>query len=159
MIDKELIFHQLDLTDFNAVIKKMGRTMEERGYVKDSYIEAVLEREKNTPTGLEMNEYGIAIPHTDKNHVKDSIISIATLKESVTVYSMIEPTKAIKIQLVILMAIKDPEGQVKMLGKLMSLFQDVQTLQALESAKNKEEMYTIISKLGLSSKESLSKLN
>lgn len=153
MIDKELIFHQLNITDFQTVIEEMGKKMQELGYVKDSYIGAVIEREKNTPTGLEMNEYGIAIPHTDKEHVNESIISVATLKNSVTVYSMIDPTKPIEIQLIILMAIKDPNGQVKMLGNLMGLFQDVTTLQALENAENEEEMYSIISKLGLNSEE------
>lgn len=149
MIDKKLIFNKVDKNDFASLINLLGGEMENLGYVKDTYVNAVIEREKGFPTGLQMGEYGIAIPHTDKEHVNESAIAIATLKEPITVHSMINPDDQVKVQLVILMAVEDPDGQVKMLSKLMGLFQDIDTLKALEDAASTEEMYEIVGTMNL----------
>lgn len=62
---------------------------------------------------------------------------------------MIDPTKVIRVSLVILMAVKDPSGQVKMLSKLMGLFQNVEMLKTLETASSSDEMYEILSTIEL----------
>ena len=137
VIKRELLFSKMKPQDYEEMIAFLGKKMEEQGYVKPSYTSAVLEREKGFPTGLQMGDYGIAIPHTDREHVYQSALAIATLASPIEVRS------------VILMAVEDPDGQVKMLSKLMGLFQDVETLKRLEQASSVEEMYTIVAKMAL----------
>ncbi|MDT2760531.1 PTS sugar transporter subunit IIA [Enterococcus xiangfangensis] len=149
MIKRELLFSKLKPQDYEEVITFLGKKMEELGYVKPTYVPAVLEREKGFPTGLQMGDYGIAIPHTDREHVRQSVLAIATLKEPIEVYSMINPEEKVSVSLVILMAVEDPDGQVKMLSKLMRLFQDVETLKCLEKVSSTEEMYNIVAKMEL----------
>ncbi|MGG5314401.1 PTS sugar transporter subunit IIA [Enterococcus sp. AZ072] len=149
MLKKELLFYKLAPDDYETLVRFLGGRMEELGYVKASYVPAVVEREKGFPTGLSMGNYGIAIPHTDREHVNQSVLAIATLKKPIYVCSMIDPTKEVEVSLVILMAVEDPDGQVKMLSKLMGLFQDVETLKQLEQSNSCEEMYRILSKLEL----------
>ncbi|MBU5365422.1 PTS sugar transporter subunit IIA [Enterococcus devriesei] len=151
MIKRELLFSKLKPQDYQEMITFLGTRMEELGYVKETYVSAVLEREKGFPTGLKMGDYGIAIPHTDRIHVHQSVLAIATLKEPIAVHSMIDPTEVVPVSLVILMAVEDPDGQVKMLSKLMGLFQDVETLKRLEKAKSATEMYEIVAKMELES--------
>lgn len=57
--------------------------MFEKGYVKSTYIDAVLEREKTLPTGLDIGEMCVAIPHTDSKHVNESNVALAVLKNPV----------------------------------------------------------------------------
>ncbi|MDT2674375.1 PTS sugar transporter subunit IIA [Enterococcus dongliensis] len=149
MIKRELLFSKMKPQDYEEIITFLGQKMEELGYVKSTYVPAVLEREKSLPTGLQMGDYGIAIPHTDREHVRQSILAVATLKEPIEVHSMINPEEKVRVSLVILMAVEDPDGQVKMLSKLMGLFQDIETLKRLEKASSVEEMYTIITKMEL----------
>lgn len=149
MLRKELLFYKLAPDDYESLVRFLGGRMEEMGYVKNSYVPAVVEREKGFPTGLSMGDYGIAIPHTDREHVNQSVLAIATLKKPIYVHSMIDPTQKVEVSLVILMAVEDPDGQVKMLSKLMGLFQDVETLKQLEQSNSNEEMYRILSKLEL----------
>ncbi|GCF92442.1 PTS fructose transporter subunit IIA [Enterococcus florum] len=149
MLRKELLFHKLAVEDYESLVRFLGGRMEAFGYVKASYVPAVVEREKGFPTGLSMGDYGIAIPHTDREHVYESALAIATLKRPIYVHSMIDPTKKVEVSLVILMAVENPDGQVKMLSKLMGLFQDVETLKQLEQANSSEEMYQILSQLEL----------
>lgn len=149
VIKRELLFSKMKPQDYEEMIAFLGKKMEEQGYVKPSYTSAVLEREKGFPTGLQMGDYGIAIPHTDREHVYQSALAIATLASPIEVRSMINPEDKVQVSLVILMAVEDPDGQVKMLSKLMGLFQDVETLKRLEQASSVEEMYTIVSKMVL----------
>lgn len=149
MLKKELLFYKLAPDDYESLVRFLGGKMEELGYVKASYVPAVVEREKGFPTGLNMGDYGIAIPHTDREHVHQSVLSIATLAKPIQVHSMIDPSQVVEVSLVILMAVEDPDGQVKMLSKLMGLFQDVETLKQLELCDSSEEMYHILSKLEL----------
>lgn len=149
MIDEELIFKKIDAENFDQVVTILGKKMEELNYVKDSYVTAVIEREKNFPTGLAMGDYGIAIPHTDREHVNQSVLAIATLQAPIKIHSMINPDELIEVSLVILMAVEDPEGQVKMLSKLMKMFQDVENLKKLEAAQTVEKMYEIVSEMNL----------
>lgn len=149
MINKELLFPNADANNFQEAVSIIGNKMFDIGFVKDSYVEAVMAREEIFPTGLSMGDYGISIPHTDRQHVKESILGIATFKQPISVYSMIEPEKEIKINIMFLMAVKDPDGQVNMLKKLMSVFQNKNLLQKLENASDKEEMYNVLSKTGL----------
>lgn len=149
VIKRELLFSKMKPHDYAEIITFLGQKMEEQGYVKPTYVPAVLEREKGFPTGLQMGDYGIAIPHTDRVHVHQSALAIATLKEPIEVCSMINPEEKVYVSLVILMAVEDPDGQVKMLSKLMGLFQDVETLKRLERVSSTEEMYDIIAKMEL----------
>lgn len=151
MIDERLVFPNLEVSDFKSSVETMGSNMKDLGYVESSFVDAVLNREVSFPTGLELGTYSIAIPHTDPEHVKKSGISIATLNQPVEVKSMIDPQKTIKVSFIVLMAIKDPKGQLKMLSKLMGFFQDVDTLKMLGEAEEKEEILSIIDGLELSS--------
>lgn len=149
MIRKELLFPNIKAKSFQEAISIVGNEMYKKSYVKETYIDAVIEREKKYPTGLSLGDYGIAIPHTDREHVRHSVLGVSTLEEPITVYSMIEPEKEIRINLIFLMAVEDPEGQVSMLKKLMTVLQDKDLLQRIESAKNKEEIFEELSKTNL----------
>lgn len=70
--------------------------MFEKGYVKSTYIDAVLEREKTLPTGLDIGEMCVAIPHTDSKHVNESNVALAVLKNPVEFRNMIDPSKKLK---------------------------------------------------------------
>lgn len=151
MIDERLVFTNLEVNDFSTTIQKMGSKMKNLGYVEDTFIDAVITRENSFPTGLELADYSIAIPHTDPEHVRKSAIAIATLSQPVAVNSMIDPQKSVEVSFIVLMAIKDPKGQLAMLSKLMGFFQDVETLKQLEAAQEKEEIIHIINGLELTS--------
>ena len=85
MIWKELkdtlIFLNLKAADNKEVLQIMGDAMIQEGYGEEGFTEALLEREKDYPTGLDVDGIGVAIPHTDAEHVKKEGISIAVLNQ------------------------------------------------------------------------------
>jgi PTS system galactitol-specific IIA component len=123
--------------------------MFEKGYVKSTYIDAVLEREKTLPTGLDIGEMCVAIPHTDSKHVNESNVALAVLKNPVEFRNMIDPSKRVEVMVVFLLAINDPDSQVTLLSKLMSVFQNVELLKQIKSSSSTEEVTKLLECIGI----------
>lgn len=145
MLDPDLILLNVEAKKSEDVINMLGKIMLSKNYVKDDYIDAVLERERSLPTGLDTKDICVAIPHTDSGHVNASSVGIATLKDPVQFSMMVDPEKKLNIDIVFLLAVKDPNSQIKLLKNLMSVFQNEQLLKNLKSAGNKKEVIDLLS--------------
>lgn len=144
MLDLDLVVLDLQAANATEVITKLGGLMQEKDYVKASYVDAVISREQNLPTGLAIGDFYVAIPHTDSNHVNQSNVALAALAEPVTFHSMINPQDALPVELVFLLAIKDPNQQVQLLKSLMSVFQNKELLMSIKAAKTKEQAAALL---------------
>lgn len=144
MIDIDLVSLDMEAKTSMDVIYNLGKLMQDKSYVKDSYIDAVIAREEELPTGLNIDNFYVAIPHTDSNHVNKSNIAIATLKSPVEFREMINPDGKINVELVFLLAVKDPKEQVTLLKSLMSVFQNKKLLIKIKNAKEKKEVAELL---------------
>ena len=107
---------------------------------------ALKEREKVFPTGLQIDDKGVAIPHTDMEHVNRSAIAIASLKNPVSFYQMgtsPDEGEVVSVKLVIMLAITGG-GHMDMLQKAIMLIQDLSVVDKLMSAKDGKEIIQII---------------
>lgn len=105
------------------VIEELAHHLHCKGYVRQEYINSVLDRETNYPTGLPTNTYGIAIPHADSINVIETSIAVAILNED-TLFSEMggsEQSDNIPVRLVFLLAIKDPSKQLQLLQEIVEL--------------------------------------
>ncbi|MFD1449067.1 PTS sugar transporter subunit IIA [Oceanobacillus profundus] len=141
----ELILNnKLSTRDYTEVIKTLGRQMVDAGYAKETYIQAVLDREKTLPTGLKAGITNVAIPHTDITHVNKSAVAIATLNEPVKFHLMEDPSKEVDVDIVFLLAVSQPEEQTELLRNLMAIFQDKELLLKIKNAENKDSLHEIL---------------
>lgn len=145
MLDLDLVVLNMEAETSSEIIEELGALLLSKGYVKDSYVQAVLERERNLPTGLCIGDFCVAIPHTDSGHVNQSNIGIATLKKPSVFHSMINPVEKLNVQLVFLLAVKNPTLQIELLKNLMSVFQNQELLIQLRNATSKEEVSKLLS--------------
>lgn len=145
MLDLDLVVLNMEAETSNEIIRKLGALMVAKGYVKDSYIDAVLERERSLPTGLPIGDFCVAIPHTDSGHVNQSNIAITTLQKPCVFHSMVNPAEKLNIEVVFLLAVKDPTLQIQLLKNLMSVFQNKELLIKVRDAASKEEVATLLS--------------
>ena len=63
LLDKEHIFLDTRVQSDTDAIHRLGEVLKQSGYINDKYIDAVLAREVEFPTGLQLAQQGIAIPH------------------------------------------------------------------------------------------------
>ena len=52
---EDLVFYDFEADDAADVIRKLGVKLEKKGFVKDTYTEAVAAREEEYPTGLNLD--------------------------------------------------------------------------------------------------------
>ena len=141
-MDKDFIVLQLQAQNSAEVICQLGMLLLRKGCVKQGYIEAVLQRETKLPTGLELPNFSVAIPHTNPEHVRKAAFAVGVLAKPVPFHCMVAPDVTTDVHIVFLLAIKDPDKQVELLQKLMALFQNPSLLDGLRRAKTKEEIAT-----------------
>jgi len=147
-----LLHEELVLLDYEAenredLLYKLASVLNDKGYVKESYIQGVLEREKKFPTGLNTEGVKVALPHTDAKHVNKPAILIAKLKKPVKFKEMGLGENDVEAKLIFMMAVKNPDEQVKTLSKLMGILCQKELLTKLYDSTNESEVVDILSKV------------
>lgn len=145
MFAVETIELQYNAKNTEDVLKRLGQLLYSHNFVKDTYLKGILEREKVYPTGLPSRGIPIAIPHTDPIHVKKSQIAVMTLENPVSFSMMGDPEVTLPVQIVFMLAIKDPKQQLQLLKQLMKVFQDEKLLQEILASQDKEHLKTLLS--------------
>ncbi|MCZ2061877.1 PTS sugar transporter subunit IIA, partial [Enterococcus faecium] len=119
------------------------------GCVKDSFLEGITNREQEFPTGLEVNQIGFAIPHTDSAHVNSSQICFASLKEPLVFSDMTDKSHEIPVRLVFMLAMSQPHEQIDTLQNLVSLFQNEEKVNELLACTTKEAFIELVHSAGV----------
>lgn len=136
VVEESNVITGLDAVDSSDVIQKLGQLLIKGSFVHETYIQAVIDREKTFPTGLRTVSGYVAIPHADSTFVKKTGIAIATLSQPVTFKSMENGSDEYPVTLVMLLAIKDVEEVVKVLQKVIALLENEEALSKVQSASN-----------------------
>ena len=144
--NKELIYKKESTLKKNEVLAEMAELLRKNGFVKDTYGEALIKREEEYPTGLETGEINVAIPHVDVKHVNEAAIAVGILKNPIDFNKMEEPENSTAVRIIIMLALDSPQGHIDMLGKIIEMIKNRETLNQLVKEDNKEEIYKIISK-------------
>lgn len=138
-VEHVMIFNEANITH-EDVIRTLGERLIQTGCIVEEYVSAVLEREQHFPTGLEIGEVNAAIPHAAPDFVKQSALAVGIVKQGVTFRNMAEPSQSLDVHVVFLLAMANPESQLKMLEQTMALIQDKQQLQRLAACERAEEV-------------------
>ena len=145
-LNEELVFRNVQAKTDSEVLAFLASEMYKKNYVKEEYIQAIQEREKEYPTGLPSTPPGIAIPHANYEMVNKTTLAIATLKDPVLFHNMENNNEQLPIQIVIMMAIGEPHWQVEMLQKIVGIIQDEPLRQEMIRAGNDTELLELLKK-------------
>ena len=110
---KELIKVGLDAADEEDALRQMSAEFVALGVAKDSFPEALLERERVYPTGLPAIAFDIAIPHCASENVKETSMGVAVLAHPVEFLQMGSPEITLHPEILFMLAIKDPKKQIE----------------------------------------------
>ena len=112
MFNKELIFVFPHMEDKETLIERLGSAAVERALVLPSFTKAVIDREKDYPTGLSTEYIDLAVPHTDACHVIQQAIIVAKLDDPVTFVAMGSDDETVAAKYVFLLLLKNDGEQV-----------------------------------------------
>jgi PTS system galactitol-specific IIA component len=114
------------------------------GSVKDTYFDAMLERERAYPTGLPTQEVKVALPHAGVEHVNYSAMAVGILAHPVKFGEMGAPDNELDVEIVLMLANADPDEQVQTLRKLVDMFDEPASLLALMAAGSPAEVVKLM---------------
>ncbi len=144
LVKPECVFENLEAGSRDEALSTMSRYLVHSGYCHESFPEAILERERIHPSGLPMPGHKIAIPHTDADHVKHSVLLFARLEKPVQFYSMGSPDEQLPVQMISMFALKEKQLIGDMLETLITVYQHDEVLEAILHATGGDEIYTIL---------------
>ena len=122
----------------------IARVLQEQGYAKESYLQAILDREVNYPTGLYAGDYSVAIPHCDPENVNKGAMCVGVLKRPVEWGRMEDADQTCDVSLVIMLAITDPKEHLQMLRKVIALIQDQELVGRIVASRDANEVYDLV---------------
>lgn len=144
LVKPECVFENLEVSSRDEALTVMSRYLVDSGYCHASFPEAILERERIHPSGLPMPGHKIAIPHTDADHVKHSVLLFARLKNPVQFFSMGSPEEQLPVQMISMFALKEKKLIGDMLETLITVYQHDEVLDAILNATDGNEIYRIL---------------
>lgn len=142
--DESVILLDVEADSKEGVLEVIGQNLVDKGLVKESFIPAILNREKEYATGLPTAGVSVAIPHTDAVHVIQKTISVAVLKEPVDFGVMGDAHETTPVQLIFMLAMDETHAQLFLLQKLMQVFQDEEVLTFLVNQKNRTDIKKLL---------------
>ena len=78
IVQARFVYPSATFADTGELFGAIGADLEAAGMVRPTFAAALARRESNYPTGLPVSG-GVAIPHTDAEHVITDTIAVATL--------------------------------------------------------------------------------
>lgn len=141
----DLIFRDVDWRDRTELFDEISKVLEKKGFVYSDFHRAIVEREREYPTGIQTKSIGVAIPHTDQEHIKKAFISIVRPKQPIEFLAMGDSSNGpVQAKLIFVLGVKKDGSQVIVLQKLMEIFSDENIIQKLLQAQNNQEVYDIL---------------
>lgn len=129
------------------VFETVAEKGKEQGYVNGKFLEKIKEREANFPTGLQLEGYGVAIPHTDADCIDEQFVAVVIPEEGVSFKRMDDSSQEVEAQAIFVLGLNEPHSQLAMLQGLMGLLQNKDVVQTLRKTDSPEEVITYLTEL------------
>ncbi len=142
-IDEAIIETNMTVVDSDSVITIIGKKLMLAGLVNDDFIEAVINREIEYPTGLPTS-IPVALCHTDPEYVKCSFLTVATLEKPVQFHEMGKPDNIQEVKIVFFLGILNKDKHINILKNIMKFIQSEPLLQSICATDSKSEIKKIL---------------
>lgn len=146
LFDEELVFLEPEISSQQELFHWFAELMKEKEYVKESYYDSIVQREKNYPTGLQTSTVGVAIPHTDPENLQKPFIAVVRPNSGIQFEPMGIAEGKIQAELIFMLGVLKNGEQVIALQNLMGLLCNESAVSGLLNAVTGQEIIQIIKK-------------
>lgn len=146
---KEILFPECILTHVKAdnkeqALRQLFEVLLRTGKVKPTFYDAVLEREREYPTGLALETWNAAIPHVVPAHVEHSALGIAILEKPVTFQRMDDDDATVEVKVIFNIALDSNGKQLDILQQIMGIVSDPTIMGQLAQADTPQDVLNIL---------------
>ena len=145
LFNPKLMVLDLEANTVTEVLTRLSNRLIAEGYVKESFTQAILERETEFSTGLPGFGRGVAIPHADPEHVNASVIAVGILRNPVQFKMMGNHDETIEVEVVFMLALKESHSHMSVLQSLMDVIQNESLLKQIKEAATQDTLLQLMS--------------
>lgn len=139
-LNYNMIFLNQSFESTDQLFEFVADRASKEGLVTDQFLPKIKTRESTYPTGLQLENQGVAIPHTDADTIRKDFIAIITNTKNVPFKRMDDPNAQVDVKLAFVLGLSQPHAQLEMLQALMTLLQDDTFLTQIESASTVDDV-------------------
>lgn len=140
MFNLDTILLDFEADNSDDFLIKISDFLCQKGYVKESYKEAIITREHAYPTGLPTQSIVVAMPHTDIEHAIIPNIAVIKFAHEVPFKEMANDVNIVQAKMAFVLIVTEPKSQVKTLQALMELFCKEGSLERIYASNTKEKL-------------------
>lgn len=145
LFSEDLVFIENAKTQ-QEIFTTIGQRLQGKGIVNEGFINAIMEREENYPTGLDLSPVSdeissVAIPHTEVEYCNSKHVVVVKLNHSIMFNNMISPDQQIPVNHLFFIINNDAKNQTNVLSGLMAFMTDVENMKTLETLTTEKEIY------------------
>lgn len=131
------------------VFKEVGEYLLSKDLVTNEFVEAIIERESNHPTGLDLapvadNLLNVAIPHTEAEYCKTKAVVFVELNKELVFQNMISPDDELKVSYLFFIINDEKTNQTNVLSGLMTFMTNPENMRALAKLETVESIYEFL---------------
>ncbi|MGM9927050.1 MAG: PTS sugar transporter subunit IIA [Bacillus sp. (in: firmicutes)] len=119
LMSEDIIWLDMPIKSREDVMTFITQELQKKGYVKEGYLESLLERERNYPTGLPTVPFAVAIPHTDPQYINKPFVAAVRPTQPIPFTQMGTDDVEVGAELLFFLGLNKGEGQVELLQYLI----------------------------------------
>ena len=145
-LERELIWLNQPSEHRNTLFNRVSDVLLAQGVVHESYREALLLREQNHPTAMQLENMGVAIPHVDVEHIRQEKLVVVTSPQGITFHQAEDPDLTMKVNVIFFLLLKGKDDHLEFLMKLIALFQKTEQMNKILHASSSEDVLQLLAK-------------
>lgn len=145
LFDKKLIFWNVEAKDRESLYFQIAQKLNNYGFVKDSYFNALSKREDEFPTGLKTNFLPIALPHANPENVNQAFIAVVKTLKNIPMKQMgTDEVMSVKNFFFLGITSEEQDLQVKLLQRFMQLMNDQTFVNSFKMLEDPSDVYQFL---------------
>ncbi|WP_025121984.1 MULTISPECIES: PTS sugar transporter subunit IIA [unclassified Serratia (in: enterobacteria)] len=143
-LDNELMLLKHADVDRQQLFREINQILTARDMVLPSYLDALIAREDNNPTAMQLENMGVAIPHVDIEHIKEEKLVVVTCPEGMEFKQAEDPDLTMKVHVIFFLLLKEKDAHIEFLMKLIGLFRQTDKMNLILQSDSKQEVKEIL---------------
>lgn len=143
-LDNELMLLKHADVDRQQLFREINQILMARDMVLPSYLDALIAREDNNPTAMQLENMGVAIPHVDIEHIKEEKLVVVTCPEGMEFKQAEDPDLTMKVHVIFFLLLKEKDAHIEFLMKLIGLFRQTDKMNLILQSDSKQEVKEIL---------------
>lgn len=143
-VKKDTIYLNCQARNRGELFSQVAEDLLSKGYVKKGFLDFINNREDNYPTGLQLKNYTVAIPHGDPKYINKPFVAVITLLKPILMKQMDDVTKNLKVDTLFILGLSNGTNHLSLLQDIMKLLQMGSFVKQIRNCSDKEEVESVI---------------